>query len=225
VFRKGAVATVVVLAVGAATPATASTSSRPSFRWSESRVTAAQLGGSWHSGCPVGPAELRTVHLTFWGFDHRAHTGALVVRSTVVQAVVSAFHSMYHSRFPIRHVWPIAKYDGNDYRSMRNDNTSAFNCRYAKANGAKHWSMHAYGEAVDLDPVENPYQFDGKTIPRKGRRTPTAAMCARAWSCPAPRRCAPSPPSGGVGAATGRVRPTTSTSPPTAAELARWLRR
>jgi hypothetical protein len=168
VFRKGAVATVVVLAVGAATPATASTSSRPSFRWSESRVTAAQLGGSWHSGCPVGPAELRTVHLTFWGFDHRAHTGALVVRSTVVQAVVSAFHSMYHSRFPIRHVWPIAKYDGNDYRSMRNDNTSAFNCRYAKANGAKHWSMHAYGEAVDLDPVENPYQFDGKTIPRKG---------------------------------------------------------
>jgi hypothetical protein len=168
VFRKGAVATVVVLAVGAATPATASTSSRPSFRWSESRVTAAQLGGSWHSGCPVGPAEFRTVHLTFWGFDHRAHTGALVVRSTVVQAVVSAFHSMYHSRFPIRHVWPIAKYDGNDYRSMRNDNTSAFNCRYAKANGAKHWSMHAYGEAVDLDPVENPYQFDGKTIPRKG---------------------------------------------------------
>jgi hypothetical protein len=168
VFRKGAVATVVVLAVGAATPATASTSSRPSFRCSESRVTAAQLGGSWHSGCPVGPAELRTVHLTFWGFDHRAHTGALVVRSTVVQAVVSAFHSMYHSRFPIRHVWPIAKYDGNDYRSMRNDNTSAFNCRYAKANGAKHWSMHAYGEAVDLDPVENPYQFDGKTIPRKG---------------------------------------------------------
>jgi hypothetical protein len=168
VFRKGAVATVVVLAVGAATPATASTSSRPPFRWSESRVTAAQLGGSWHSGCPVGPAELRTVHLTFWGFDHRAHTGALVVRSTVVQAVVSAFHSMYHSRFPIRHVWPIAKYDGNDYRSMRNDNTSAFNCRYAKANGAKHWSMHAYGEAVDLDPVENPYQFDGKTIPRKG---------------------------------------------------------
>ena len=146
----------------------AAASPHPAFRWSQSPVTAAQLGGSWHSGCPVGPSELRTVHLTFWGFDHQAHTGAVVVRTTAVQAVVSAFHSMYHARFPIRHMWPIAKYDGNDYRSMRNDNTSAFNCRYAKSNGANHWSMHAYGEAVDIDPVENPYEFDGKTIPRKG---------------------------------------------------------
>ena len=166
-LRKSVVAALVVL--GLAMPAsTAGASTQPSFRWSQSRVTAAQLGGSWHSGCPVGPSELRTVHMTFWGFDHREHTGALVVRSTVVQAVVSAFHAMYRGRFPIRHMWPIAKYDGNDYRSMRNDNTSAFNCRYAKANGAKHWSMHAYGEAVDINPVENPYEFDGNTIPRKG---------------------------------------------------------
>ena len=168
-FGKGVATTAVVLAVGTGTLATpASAGSHPAFRWSESHVTAAQLGGSWHSGCPVGPSELRTVHMTFWGFDHQAHTGALVVRSTAVAAIVSAFHTMYRQRFPIRHMWPIAKYDGNDYRSMRNDNTSAFNCRYAKANGAKHWSMHAYGEAVDIDPVENPYEFDGNTIPRKG---------------------------------------------------------
>ena len=166
-LRTSVVTAAVVL--GMAMPATAAdASTQPSFHWSQSRVTAAQLGGSWHSGCPVGPSELRTVHMTFWGFDHQAHTGALVVRTTAVQAVVSAFHAMYRGRFPIRHMWPIAKYDGNDYRSMRNDNTSAFNCRYAKANGAKHWSMHAYGEAVDINPVENPYEFDGNTIPRKG---------------------------------------------------------
>ena len=38
---------------------------------------------------------------------------------------------------------------------MRHDNTSAFNCRYVA--GTTTWSQHAYGRAIDLNPVENPY--------------------------------------------------------------------
>ncbi|HYB29589.1 MAG TPA: M15 family metallopeptidase [Solirubrobacteraceae bacterium] len=34
------------------------------------------------------------------------------------------------------------------------DNTSGFNCRYAVANGSPTWSMHAYGEAIDVNTVE-----------------------------------------------------------------------
>jgi hypothetical protein len=146
----------------------AATSNHPPFRWHGSHVTAASLGKSWHSGCPVGPDQLRKLSLTYWGFDHAAHQGHLVVRGRVVPDIVSAFQAMYKGRFPIRRMRPISVYDGDDNRSMRHDNTSAFNCRYAVSSGPKHWSMHAYGEAVDINTVENPYYLNGRVHPKKG---------------------------------------------------------
>jgi D-alanyl-D-alanine carboxypeptidase-like protein len=53
---------------------------------------------------------------------------------------------------------------------MAADNTSAFNCRYAVAPGPKHWSVHAYGEAIDVNTVENPYVEGGVVRPPAGRR-------------------------------------------------------
>jgi hypothetical protein len=138
------------------------------FSWSSSHVTAASLGKSWHPGCPVDPAHLRAVALTYWGFDRRAHTGTLVVNVDAVSPVVAAFRAIYSARFPIRQMRPIAAYGGNDNRSMAADNTSAFNCRYAVSDGPKSWSAHAYGEAVDLDPLENPYRLDGRVLPPGG---------------------------------------------------------
>ncbi|HEX4655093.1 MAG TPA: hypothetical protein VH274_05070, partial [Mycobacteriales bacterium] len=102
----------------------AATSNHPPFRWHGSHVTAASLGKSWHSGCPVGPDQLRKLSLTYWGFDHTAHQGHLVVRGRVVPDIVSAFQAMYKGRFPIRRMRPISVYDGDDNRSMRHDNTS-----------------------------------------------------------------------------------------------------
>ena len=141
----------------------------PAFRWSSRRVTASELGKSWRPGCPVGPASLRAVAVTFWGFDHRAHTGTLVVNARVVSPVVSALRAMYGARFPIRKMVPIAAYGGDDNTSMAADNTSAFNCRAAVANGPKRWSMHAYGEAIDFNAVENPYTLDGRVYPPNGK--------------------------------------------------------
>ena len=132
-------------------------------------MTAAELGKSWRAGCPVGPSSLRAVAVRFWGFDHRAHTGTLVVNARVVPAVVSALRAMYAARFPIRQMVPIAAYGGDDNKSMAADNTSAFNCRAAVANGPKRWSMHAYGEAIDFNAVENPYTLDGRVYPPNGK--------------------------------------------------------
>ena len=56
----------------------------PPFHASTAPVTAAALGASWRPGCPVGPAQLRTVRVSFVGFDGRAHTGALVVNRSVM---------------------------------------------------------------------------------------------------------------------------------------------
>ena len=148
--------------------APAQPSSRPRFEYSVKRVTKASLGESWHEGCPIGPRRLRAIKMTFWGFDREAHQGVLISRKRAVPAYVSAFHEMYRERFPIRRMRPVSVYDGSDNKSMRHDNTSAFNCRYAVSDGPKHWSMHAYGEAVDINPRENPYYLNGKVYPPEG---------------------------------------------------------
>jgi hypothetical protein len=131
-------------------------------------VTAGQLGKSWHSGCPVGPSQLRALSVTYRGFDGSAHTGTLIVRTAAVPAAREAFRRMYAGGFPIRRITPVAAYGGDDNRSMAADNTSAFNCRYAVANGPKRWSAHAYGQAIDIDPRENPYTLDGRVYPPDG---------------------------------------------------------
>ena len=141
----------------------------PPFVAQASPVTAAQLGASWHAGCPVGPADLRRLRLSYWGFDGRRHVGALVVHRTVESDLTAAFGRLYAARFPIRRLRPIDAYAGDDERSMAADNTSAFNCRYASAPGPRRWSAHAYGKAIDVNPVENPYLEGPRVHPRAGR--------------------------------------------------------
>ena len=141
----------------------------PPFSHSVSRVTVADLPHSWHRGCPLAPASLRRLRLTYWGFDGRAHTGALIVNVKAVGSLTRVFSRLYAARFPIRRLRPIDAYGGSDERSLDADNTAAFNCRYAVAPGPKRWSVHAYGLAVDVNPVENPYLEGGRVHPRAGR--------------------------------------------------------
>jgi hypothetical protein len=129
----------------------------------------ADLRFSYRSGCPVAPAQLRTVRVSYWGFDGRPHSGSLVVNRRVTDEVSAVFRRLYEARFPIRRMRPVAAYRGSDDASMAADNTSAFNCRRAVGSAASRWSMHAYGLAIDVNPVENPYVLGGRTRPRAGR--------------------------------------------------------
>jgi hypothetical protein len=142
----------------------------PPFASSVHRVTRADLPHSYRAGCPVGPSDLRLLRLRYWGFDDEAHTGELVVHRTVVRDARFVFHRLYDARFPIRRMRTIEAYGGSDDRSMAADNTSGFNCRNAVATGPPHWSMHAYGKAIDVNTVENPYVLGGLVRPRAGAR-------------------------------------------------------
>ncbi|MDX6476825.1 MAG: hypothetical protein QOH95_2336 [Gaiellaceae bacterium] len=141
----------------------------PPFHVSVGLVTAVELGASWHVGCPVGPAQLRSVRVSFVGFDDRAHAGTIVVHRDAAGDVTTVFRRLYAARFPIRRLEPVAKYGGDDRRSMAADNTSAFNCRYASAPGPRRWSAHAFGKAIDLNTVENPYVQGSFVSPAAGR--------------------------------------------------------
>ena len=126
-------------------------------------------GSSWRPGCPVGLDDLRLVRLTYWGFDRRPHRGRLVVHASTAHAIVRVFHAMFDARFPIRRMRLVDAYGANDKDSMRHDNTSGFNCRYRNGVCCV-WSMHAYGKAIDIDPVENPEIGDWGVSPPNGAR-------------------------------------------------------
>jgi hypothetical protein len=142
----------------------------PPFSATVQPVTAVELGASWHHGCPVGPADLRKLVVSYVGFDGRPHRGVLVANRAVTADLTVVFRRLYTARFPIRRMLPVSAYGGDDDRSMAADNTSAFNCRYAVASGPKRWSVHAYGQAVDVNTVENPYLESGRVLPPAGRR-------------------------------------------------------
>jgi hypothetical protein len=142
----------------------------PGFQVEVGTVSRAELRWSWRPGCPVAPHELRLLRIPYWGFDGRRHVGRLVVRASAADAIVSVFALLYGDRFPIRRMVPVDVYRGSDERSMAADNTSAFNCRPVVAPGPKRWSVHAYGEAIDVNPVENPYVLGGRARPAAGAR-------------------------------------------------------
>jgi D-alanyl-D-alanine carboxypeptidase len=126
------------------------------------------IGSSWRPGCPVSLWKLRQVRVTYVGFDGTATRGRLVVHRGWADEVLDVFRRLYGVGFAIHRVRLVDRFGADDRASMRHDNTSAFNCRYVA--GTSTWSEHAYGRAIDLNPVENPY-VDGSFVrPLRGRR-------------------------------------------------------
>ena len=142
------------------------------FSSSISPLSAAERAGmtpsAWRPGCPVGLGDLRMVRVTFRDFSGRERQGRIVVNEDVAPAVVRVFRSLYRDGVPIRRMEPIEKYKGSDFDSIEADNTSAFNCR--KATGSSRWSNHAYGTAIDINPIENPWVEPGGVVYHKASR-------------------------------------------------------
>ena len=148
-------------------------------------------GSSWHAGCPVGLDDLRLIRLTYWGFDRQAHAGKLVVHRRWADKIARVFRKLYDARFPIRRMRLVDRYGAVDMRSMQADNTSAFNCRYRDGVCCT-WSQHAYGRAIDINPVENPYVGPWGVSPPNGAALRAIARrcgagCSRSTTAPGGR--------------------------------------
>jgi poly-gamma-glutamate synthesis protein (capsule biosynthesis protein) len=142
----------------------------PAFTSSVQAIDAATLERMRHShraGCPVATADLRLVRVTHFGFDRRARTGELVVHRTAATAMTQVFARLYAARFPVERMLLVDAYRGDDHASMAANNTSAYNCREVEGGGG--WSEHAYGTALDINPVQNPYVTASTVLPPAGR--------------------------------------------------------
>ncbi len=102
------------------------------------------------------------VELLYYSFDGKIHKGQLVIDRRLIEDIREVFRVALENKFPIALVIPISSdrffKDGEwnrDNQSMLANNTSAFN--YRTVTGGKSLSKHAYGWAIDINPVQNPY--------------------------------------------------------------------
>jgi hypothetical protein len=104
---------------------------------------------------PVGCERLGLVRFVYIGFDAREHgDGELVVLDAVADHVLAIFAELRARRFPLQQARLMNAYDGEDDASIEANNTSALNDR--RVLGTNALSMHAYGVAIDINPIQNP---------------------------------------------------------------------
>lgn len=115
--------------------------------------------GVWRPGCPAGRRDLRRVEINHHTFNGTVRRGVLVVHRDAAASVSRIFTKLFEAGFPIRKMRPVEVYGGDVNASLRDDNTSAYNCRQpSQINAPTMKSPHANGRAVDINPVENPWK-------------------------------------------------------------------
>ena len=125
-------------------------------------------GCSWQDKpeCP-SREELKLLSIPFVNFGGNEELGEMVVAASVADGVLSLFADIYAASFPIASMRLIDRFGGDDYASMDANNSSAFN--YREIVGGTGLSEHSFGTAIDINPVQNPYVFDGNILPAAGK--------------------------------------------------------
>ncbi len=118
--------------------------------------------------CPIQRQDLKSVRVPYWANETQLKMGMLIVHQDIAERVRDIFVEIAMSSSPERVIYRIDEimqtFDGDDAHSMAANNTSSFNCRTTP--GSSRLSQHAYGLAIDINPLWNPYV---KT--RKGQTT------------------------------------------------------
>ena len=99
--------------------------------------------------------DLRYVHILHYDFDGNPAEGELICNEYIAQDLVEIFHELYYNEYQIERMVLIDEYDGDDTASMEDNNTSCFNYRVVE--GSSSLSKHAYGLAIGINPLYNPY--------------------------------------------------------------------
>ena len=115
----------------------------------------------------VSCMRLALVRFPYVDFAGRTHDdGRVVVLDAVAGEVFEIFRELHARRFPIASARLMDDFGGDDDASMAANNTSAYNDRAVA--GSSSVSVHAYGCAIDLNPVQNPYVTKNEIAPPAG---------------------------------------------------------
>ncbi|MDD5562014.1 MAG: M15 family metallopeptidase [Candidatus Omnitrophica bacterium] len=133
----------------------------------------------------------RLINVLYYSFDGKIHKGQLVIEERLVEDICEVFRVAFKYKFPFGSVIPIShdrffkngKWNEDDL-SMMSNNSSAFN--YRAVTGGTKLSRHAYGFAIDINPVQNPY-IKGSIVLPPGAVYDTAKPGTLAYNSPVVR--------------------------------------
>ena len=127
-------------------------------------------GQSYKENSEVTYDDLRYVSVLYYNFDGATESGELICNNDIADDLTEIFFELYTNQYPIESIRLIDEFNADDNLSCEADNTSCFN--YRTVPGSSELSKHAYGLAIDINPVYNPYSttINGKKqiIPSNG---------------------------------------------------------
>jgi hypothetical protein len=116
---------------------------------------------------PNCPPEIKNnqalIDVLYYSADGLIHKGQVMMDQRLADDIRTIFEVALETRFPITSVIPLSQFDWSDEDSMSANNTSGFN--YREVTGGKKLSNHAYGFAVDINPLLNPFIKNDLTLP------------------------------------------------------------
>ncbi len=119
-------------------------------------------GKSYKEDSDIPYSDLRYIRVLHMGYDKETHIGEMIVNKAIAEDVTEIFKELYDISYPIEKMILIDAYDADDIKSMKDNNSSAFNYRFIE--GTTRRSVHSDGLAIDINPLYNPYvrTRDGK---------------------------------------------------------------
>lgn len=153
----------VLAADGLPAPAAADADADGRVTWQEGffyeplseEVKARITGISYGEGCIVPYEDLRYLNILYVDFHRETQVGEIICNQAIAQDLVEIFYELYLAGYPLESVRLVDEYGGDDTLSMEHNNTSCFNFRVV--DGTSSLSRHAYGLAIDINPLYNPY--------------------------------------------------------------------
>ena len=121
----------------------------------------------WASECIISLTKLKLLTLSHYNFDNRIEIGQMVALGSMADSVIAIFQELFALKFPIHTIKLVDEFEGDDELSMSANNSSCFNFR--KIAGTNKLSLHAYGLAIDINPMQNPFIQNGKILPANGK--------------------------------------------------------
>ena len=111
-------------------------------------------GKSYRKNKYISLSDLRYLRLRYYDYSGRIRQGEMIVNKRIAKSTVNVFYQLYQIKYPIQRMKLVDEYKADDDKSMRANNTSAFNFRMI--GNTNKLSNHALGLAIDINPRINP---------------------------------------------------------------------
>lgn len=118
------------------------------------KVRARMQGKSMKDQANIGYDDLRYLTLYYYDFDNHIQQGEMVCNKAIAHDLLCIFKTLFMEAYPINSIRLVDDFDASDEASMQANNSSCFN--YRTIAGSHKLSRHAFGMAVDINPLQNP---------------------------------------------------------------------